>query len=136
MQLQGLKIQNKPTPPTHENSSGPVATTEGEPVKAFQGQHRRFTPPSSIPEFEVETLLLHPQDTLRWPAIDGPAIVLVLGGEGSVEGAGASSDREGLHRGCVLFVGANTDLRFKGAGAGSHQEPLHVAIAHHNTRAR
>lgn len=113
-----------------------MVTTEGEAVKAFQGQHRRFTPPSSIPEFEVETLLLQPHETLRWPAIDGPAIVLVLGGEGAVEGAGDSSGREGLHRGCVLFVSANTDLRFKGKGAGSGQAPLHVAIAHHNTCVR
>jgi quercetin dioxygenase-like cupin family protein len=121
-----------------------MTTTEGEVVKAPQGLHRRFTPPITIPEFEVETVLLQPHESISLRAIDGPAILLVLGGEGSAHaeggGGGEGESREALHRGCVFFVPANTDLRLRGAttpttGAGA-AAPLHVAIAHHNTCAR
>ncbi len=109
-----------------------MVTTEGELVKTPQGLHRRFTPPSSIPEFEVETLLLQPHEAASFRAVDGPSLLLVLAGEGSAEGSAGDDDREALHRGCVFMVPANTDLRLRGAGAA----PLHVAIAHHNTNAR
>lgn len=125
-----------------------MPTTEGELVKTPQGQglHRRFTPPASMPEFEVETVLLGVGEALAWRAIDGPALLLVMQGEGRAEGMHAAvcgdgdGDWERLHRGVVLFVPANTNLRLRGptpaAGSGASAGPLYVAMAHHNTSTR
>ena len=84
-----------------------------EPKSFASTQHTKLYDPP-IDEFSVALVDTKSAGEERHPPIDGPSIIIVtsLDGNGTIEADGKSLS---LHRpGQVFFVGANTEVIFKG----------------------
>ncbi|KAF5748013.1 mannose-6-phosphate isomerase 1 [Tripterygium wilfordii] len=83
----------------------------------------RYLPP--FDEFEVDRCVLHMGASTVFPAIPGPSIFLVVGGEGTMKGV---VSKEVVCEGDVLFVPANVEITLTAAAE------LHLYRAGVNSR--
>ncbi|KAK7062864.1 Mannose-6-phosphate isomerase [Paramarasmius palmivorus] len=76
------------------------------PPSSISNASSLYDPP--IPEFSVVEVKLATSASESHPAIGGPSLIVVVDGQGSVE----SKETTPIKRGDVLFVGAETDVKF------------------------
>jgi mannose-6-phosphate isomerase len=85
-------------------------TVQPTPFHSSSNVTMLYDPP--IPEFAVLQVKIDPGVTEYHPAVNGPSIAIIMGGEGTI---GWGDDQQSLNvsKGSVLFVAAGSELKMK-----------------------
>lgn len=87
----------------------------------------RYTPP--FEEFEVDRCFLQSKESVGFPAMPGPSIFVIVGGEGKMHMSSAVQYQK-VAEGDVYFVPAQNEIRVSAGTDG----PLHLYRAGVNSR--
>jgi len=105
-------VKHSVTPKPHSLSI-PVSDSVEGTTKYYHS--RVYDPP--VPEFSVVQVELPPGEMEDHHAFEGPSILIVTEGAGTLSAPGEDGDDGiGLKEGSVVFIGAGVDIRFASTG--------------------